>query len=97
MTVDALERAALFLASGETSSVRCHRFASTISQPIMSATDPAMAITRRAVLGEVARFQMVEFTVATAPVASAAAGALDRPGTNRHGRSARTIPKSTLR
>ncbi|MCW7944839.1 hypothetical protein AAW14_23210 [Streptomyces hygroscopicus] len=46
----------------------------------MSATDPTMAITGRGVLRDVARFQVVEFTVATAPVASAVARAFDKPG-----------------
>ncbi len=56
-----------------------------------------MAITRRGVLRDAARLQTVEFTVATAPVASAAARAFDKPGTNRHGRLARTIPTRTRR
>ncbi|MFC9079612.1 hypothetical protein ACFTY7_21915 [Streptomyces sp. NPDC057062] len=63
----------------------------------MSATDPTVAITRRGALRDSASLQMVEFTVATAPVASAAARAFDKPGTKRHGRLARTIPTSTLR
>ena len=63
----------------------------------MIAIDPTVAITRRGVLREAARFQTVEFTVAMAPVASAAARAFDKPGTNRHGRLARTIPASTRR
>lgn len=62
-------------------------------RPDMSPTDPTIAITGRGALRYSARPQ----TVATAPVASAAARAFDKPGINRHGRLARTIPTGTLR
>lgn len=52
----------------------------------MSAMEPTVAITRRGMSRDAARFQSVEFTVATAPVASAAANAFESPGTRRHGR-----------
>src|SRR4051794_8255659 len=91
-TVDALYRARFPVPSEDPSRLPCHRLASMISQLTIITIDPTMAIASRVTLRLLASDQMVEFTVAMAPVASAEANAFDRPGTSFHGWLVRTIP-----
>ncbi len=79
---------------GESSSGRSHSSPSITSQATTRAIEAIVATTSRHHDKEFASTQTVELTVATAPVASAATSADFSPGTNSHGRLARTMPMS---